>query len=741
MAAHPAFVAAVLLLGAAGAADKGLAGGAATQPVTTQPVAVLDVDKLQPEGLIGDPRFRHPEEIREIQVIDQGRAILTAGWSGHVCIWDAATGNQLAHYELPQGLPPVVGALTNGKRLVACYLGGQPALVIDRRTGEVVRAFKEAKTTTASFVGPVIVPGQEQIFAAQIDGGISLWNLETGEVATSWLAHKNSATNDLALSPDGKTLVSAGWGQDASIAIWDAATGKLRHRVADEPVRLGAPLEMTSLAFAPQGQTFASAAGKLLRLWDAEQGKEIWNALLPDSGVQGQFSPDGVTLAVTCRGGQLHLFRAKDGKACLSLDAQGPKPFMAYARPFAFSADSQSVFIGVANTVCRYDSKTGARQFPPAELGDSVAFGDVLRMAQSPAGGRMYTLEFAPRVLAWDLLQRRVTDSWALGPGQDNPTSLCLSSDGRRLLVGTPHNGAGVLKVEAGQCVVAFPAPPNPQSTDWWFWTRGEQAVACIGRCAAPTIYDMKGVESSPAANPTEENAWPMSTTTASSDGQRAAVTNGATRVKVWDVPRGTLLAELDLKPAGFSNAYFGAFLPNRPLLLLGDGSGKLCLWDYTPARDSHATPEQLARWVRELGAEAYPAREEAMAKLMECGPGAEDALAKADGNEPEVMERAGKIRRVWTLQVPKDHIVGSVLEFKEGMVHPVLHPDGKHWAATIGWPASEIVLGEITPEGLHELRRLSDVHNPCSLVFSADGKTLFAGNANATISVWRVAE
>jgi len=73
-----------------------------------------------------------------------------------------------------------------------------------------------------------------------------------------------------------------------------------------------------------------------------------------------------------------------------------------------------------------------------------------------------------------------------------------------------------------------------------------------------------------------------------------------------------------------------------------------------------------------------------------------------------------------------------------------VAHPDGKHWAAIVVGDllrAPEIVLGEVTSDGPRELRRMNAGENgPCSLAFSADGKTLYVGNANATISVWRVA-
>ena len=55
---------------------------------------------------------------------------------------------------------------------------------------------------------------------------------------------------------------------------------------------------------------------------------------------------------------------------------------------------------------------------------------------------------------------------------------------------------------------------------------------------------------------------------------------------------------------------------------------------------------------------------------------------------------------------------------------------------------ASVVVLGELTPQGPKELGRLSgEGHGPCGLLFSPDGKTLYVGNGNATISIYRASQ
>jgi len=212
-----------------------------------------------------------------------------------------------------------------------------------------------------------------------------------------------------------------------------------------------------------------------------------------------------------------------------------------------------------------------------------------------------------------------------------------------------------------------------------------------------------------------------------------------------WDVLDGTLAAELDLTLAHFQQAGVIVFVPDGAKTLIGDTTRMLSLWDRTPPPNAGATAEQLRRWVSALGAADFQIREDATAQLIDSGPNAERVLATADPNDREVADRAAKIRLGWRKYAVPDHMVGTVLDMKKKWEGLTVHPDGKHWAAII-WEntnrpkVQQVVLGEVTAEGPREVRRLNDEHGPCSVAFSADGQTLYVGNADATISVWRVA-
>jgi serine/threonine protein kinase len=79
--------------------------------------------------------------------------------------------------------------------------------------------------------------GQEQLLSAGADGGVVLWDLETGEARRKMA----SAGTAVALAPDGLHLAAC---QRGAVGVWDAATGEQRHRL---------PVAGRRLVFSPDG--------------------------------------------------------------------------------------------------------------------------------------------------------------------------------------------------------------------------------------------------------------------------------------------------------------------------------------------------------------------------------------------------------------------------------------------------------------------------------------------------------
>ncbi|HEY5316309.1 MAG TPA: WD40 repeat domain-containing protein, partial [Pirellulales bacterium] len=114
--------------------------------------------------------------------------------------------------------------------------------------------------------------------------GLVSWTIET--------RRHRGGLESMALSPDGKLLATGG--SDATIHVWDLASGKLvRILVAeDDPIR--------SLSWSPDGKVLAAAGSfeKTLRLWNAETGLLLRTFTdFKDFVALVRWSPDGRRLA------------------------------------------------------------------------------------------------------------------------------------------------------------------------------------------------------------------------------------------------------------------------------------------------------------------------------------------------------------------------------------------------------------------------------------------------------------
>ncbi len=176
----------------------------------------------------------------------------------------------------------------------------------------------------------------------------------------------------MAFSPDGKHLVSAGYGD---IRVWDAASGKLRHRLPSLPDWNHYNL---AIGFSKDRQTLTCIGGtkKLhVRLFDLQKGTELRRIELKEtltSGTMG-LSPDAKQIGLVHFGqdeSSLALYEAETGKEKLRIPLAGK-----YARQVVFSADGQWIVApDFTDTVRVFDTRTGKPVHELRREGDCVTF-------------------------------------------------------------------------------------------------------------------------------------------------------------------------------------------------------------------------------------------------------------------------------------------------------------------------------------------------------------------------------
>ncbi len=229
-------------------------------------------------------------------------------------------------------------------------------------------------------------PGGERFAAGgATDGTVTLWSKTLMPAKPA--QHERQGTYwDVAYSPEGSTVAV---GSQTQLILMDAARGNIRRTInVNQPV--------CTVAFAPDGKKIALGTGDWAKpevpgdcvIFDAWQGKMI-------ARINGhkqrllrvQFSPDGTTLATSCRDKIIRLWDAESGK----LKGEFPEQQQA-AKGMVYLPDGRLVTAGYDATIRFLDPATlkETRRIPGGMAMASLAVspdGKMLITAESSAVG------------------------------------------------------------------------------------------------------------------------------------------------------------------------------------------------------------------------------------------------------------------------------------------------------------------------------------------------------------------
>ena len=196
-----------------------------------------------------------------------------------------------------------------------------------------------------------------------VGGGVGTWlyDAHTLEVLSLFAGHTQPVTS-VAFSPEGQTLATAaGW--DNAVYLWEVATGVRLHTLKGH---LG---EVTSVAFSPDGRTLAS--GNTMdgfRLWDTSTGALLHTMSDTPRGHEGivesvAFSPDGRTLVTGSVDGILRLWDVNTATLQHTLDHTVDGHYSRFVLSVAFTPDGQTLASGDDDgTVHLWNVATGTLQ-------------------------------------------------------------------------------------------------------------------------------------------------------------------------------------------------------------------------------------------------------------------------------------------------------------------------------------------------------------------------------------------
>ena len=150
-------------------------------------------------------------------------------------------------------------------------------------------------------------PDGASVASGSDDNTVRLWDAASGRERHRLEGHSRRVRS-VAWSPDGANVASGS--DDNTVRLWDAASGRERHRLE------GHSNEVRSVAWSPDGASVASGSNdKTVRLWDAASGHERLSLEGHQSAIELlAWSPDSRTLASVSQDGEIRLWNAVTGQ-------------------------------------------------------------------------------------------------------------------------------------------------------------------------------------------------------------------------------------------------------------------------------------------------------------------------------------------------------------------------------------------------------------------------------------------
>jgi WD40 repeat protein/serine/threonine protein kinase len=378
-----------------------------------------------------------------------GRRLASGSWTGQIVIWDAKTGNRLhtlsGHYHPISAL----AFSRDGQRLVsACF--NESLIVWDATTGRRVGTLEGHEGRLV--LGAAFSRDGSRIASAGEDKTVRVWETATGREVLDLRGH-TQACDVVAFSSDGLRLASGSW--DQTVRVWDATPFQ-----GNEAQELTFPqdTEVWTAALSPDGRTIASAGLGVeapVKVWDVASGQER----LVFRGHRAvvfrvAWHPDGEWIASSGGTGERQPFvvkvwnaRTGDIRFEVARDMETPA--------LAFSPNGDYLVTSGANGELRvWNARTGERVQPL----DSHAR-PVLGLVSSVEGGHLASASADGAIRLWDAtrLGKEQTPrhilSARVGIGY---RTMSFSTDGRCLVAGGEKNTVKIWDVQTGQELQKF---------------------------------------------------------------------------------------------------------------------------------------------------------------------------------------------------------------------------------------------------------------------------------------------
>jgi WD40 repeat protein len=310
----------------------------------------------------------HAGWVNSIDLNGDGSSIVTGSEDGTACIWETATGRNIAcmtHHDTVS----IVTFSPNGN-YVASVSGKEVDVklhVWDAYTGNEIASISEDSNIRSIDFSP-----NSSLLLAGAWADVFVWEIGSDSPIALMTHYDESDQGEViftpdiasvAFSPDGKHVLSGSW--DRTARVWDIST-------QTETARMTHDLRVTSVAFSPNGDLAVSGSEDgAIRVWKATDGEEVARMAHNGSVWSVTFSPDGKYILSQSQDNTARVWEVSTGKEAARMTHEGG------VSTAAFSPDSKYVISTGGDETVRVwkiaNSMVAAR-FPHNELVKTFAF-------------------------------------------------------------------------------------------------------------------------------------------------------------------------------------------------------------------------------------------------------------------------------------------------------------------------------------------------------------------------------
>jgi WD40 repeat protein/tRNA A-37 threonylcarbamoyl transferase component Bud32 len=333
-----------------------------------------DTASGQPVG----PVLVHPSPVFAVAISADGKTILTGSQDGTARLWHAATGQ-------PLGNP-----LPNQGGVVAVALGPDGKTVLIASNDHLARLWDVAPGEPESRLLPhgawvcsvSFGPDGKTVLTSSHDRSVRLWDALTGKPCSGPLMHPVEV-QFADLSPDGKTALTA----SNEVRTWDVATGKPTMIITESDARV--------VCFAPDAKTILTGTFHHgAALWDAATGRLLHRLAHADLVRAVAYRWDAAEFITGCHDGKARRWDTRTGQPIGE-----PLVHAGAVQAVAYSPDGKSILTGGADAVARlWDAATGKPLGQPFSAQRAVT-----AVAFAPGGKTIATGSTDGKAQLWDV--------------------------------------------------------------------------------------------------------------------------------------------------------------------------------------------------------------------------------------------------------------------------------------------------------------------------------------------------